>query len=75
MIYFDRETQCRLVQRLGKLLEPGGYLFVGHSESLNGMDHGLHYVQPAIYRKPGQFPEREDHQDDTGGGRWRNKSS
>lgn len=75
MIYFDRETQTRLVQRLGNLLEPGGYLFVGHSESLNGMEHGLHYVQPAIYRKAGRYPERDDHQDGTGGGRWRNNLS
>lgn len=53
MIYFDRETQTNLVQRMAAKLEPGGYLFVGHSESLNGIDHGLLYVQPAVYRKPG----------------------
>ena len=53
MIYFDRETQTNLVQRMAAKLEPGGYLFVGHSESLNGIDHGLQYVQPAVYRKSG----------------------
>jgi chemotaxis protein methyltransferase CheR len=52
MIYFDRTTQEELVGRLSNRLEPGGYLFIGHSESLNGVQHGLQYVQPAIYRKP-----------------------
>lgn len=52
MIYFDRTTQEDLVERLSGRLEPGGYLFIGHSESLNGVQHGLQYVQPAIYRKP-----------------------
>jgi chemotaxis protein methyltransferase CheR len=52
MIYFDMPTQESLVGRLSDRLEPGGYLFIGHSESLNGLEHGLQYVQPAIYRKP-----------------------
>ncbi len=51
MIYFDRPTQERLVQRFESLLRPGGYLFVGHSESLNALEHGLTYVQPAVYRR------------------------
>jgi chemotaxis protein methyltransferase CheR len=50
MIYFDRPTQESLVQRLGSCLEPGGYLFVGHSETLTGLDHRLEYIKPAIYR-------------------------
>jgi chemotaxis protein methyltransferase CheR len=52
MIYFDRPTQSSLVRRLADRLEPAGYLFVGHSESLAGIDHPLEYVRPAIYRKP-----------------------
>ena len=52
MIYFDRLTQADLVRRLGGILQPGGYLFVGHSESLAGIDHCLEYLEPAIYRKP-----------------------
>lgn len=52
MIYFDKPTQQRVVQRLTGRLEPGGYLLTGHSESLTGIDHGLEYVQPAVYRKP-----------------------
>jgi chemotaxis protein methyltransferase CheR len=53
MIYFSRETQERLVNRLAACLQPGGYLFVGHSESLTGIPHGLQQIQPAIYRKRG----------------------
>lgn len=54
MIYFDKATQQKLVQRLAAQLEPGGYLFIGHSESLTGIDHPLAYVRPTIYRKGGR---------------------
>ncbi len=54
MMYFDRATQQDIVQRLGACLEPGGYLFVGHSESLTGVEHDLNYVRPATYRKGSQ---------------------
>jgi chemotaxis protein methyltransferase CheR len=53
MIYFDKATQERVVGGLSECLEPGGYLLIGHAESLLGVRHGLEYVQPAIYRKPG----------------------
>jgi chemotaxis protein methyltransferase CheR len=52
MIYFNKQTQGDLVNRLAACLEPGGYLFVGHAESLTGIDHPLRYVQPAVYQKP-----------------------
>ena len=52
MIYFDKPTRERVVHRLAQFLEPGGYLFVGHSESLNAIEHSLEFVQPAVYRKP-----------------------
>ncbi|HZZ59190.1 MAG TPA: protein-glutamate O-methyltransferase CheR [Opitutaceae bacterium] len=52
MIYFDRPTQAELVRKLSRALVPGGYFFVGHSESLAPLDHGLELVQPSIYRKP-----------------------
>ena len=55
MIYFDKPTQERLVQRLSQHLDDGGYLFIGHSESLSGITHGLDYVSPAAYRKPGRL--------------------
>ena len=53
MIYFSHETQSGLVHRFTNCLLPGGYLFVGHSESLTGVQHGLEHIQPAIYRKRG----------------------
>lgn len=52
MIYFDKDTQQSVVNKLTEWIEPGGYLFIGHSESLTGVKHHLQYVQPAIYRKP-----------------------
>lgn len=52
MIYFDRPTQEELVAKLGRMLVPGGYLMVGHSESLTGIHHSLQMVRPAIYRRP-----------------------
>ena len=52
MIYFDKSSQEILVQRMARLLKPGGYLKVGHSESLAGIHHPLQTVRPAVYRKP-----------------------
>jgi chemotaxis protein methyltransferase CheR len=52
MIYFDRPTQEELVRRLARRLVPGGYLLVGHSESLTGLSHPLQLVRPATYRRP-----------------------
>jgi chemotaxis protein methyltransferase CheR len=54
MIYFDRPTQERVIAGLSRHLEPGGYLFVGHAESLTRVSHSLEYVRPAVYRKPGK---------------------
>ena len=53
MIYFSRSTQEMVVSKLASRLEPGGYLFVGHSEGLAGIQHNLQQIQPAIYRKKG----------------------
>ena len=52
MIYFDAATQEKVVRQLADRLEPEGYLFVGHAESLSRISHGLEYVRPAVYRKP-----------------------
>ena len=51
MIYFDRPTQQTLINRFWEILEPGGYLFVGHSEGLSAITHNFQYVRPATYRK------------------------
>jgi chemotaxis protein methyltransferase CheR len=51
MIYFDRDVQQKVVSLLERHLAPGGYLFISHSESLNGSAHGMHWVAPAIYRR------------------------
>ena len=53
MIYFDRETQQTVVDNLVSCLAPGGYLFIGHAESLNGITHALEYIRSATYRKSG----------------------
>jgi len=52
MIYFDAETKRQVVARMLPLLAPGGYLFIGHSESLNGVTDDLTVVVPSVYRKP-----------------------
>ena len=52
MIYFDKHTQKSLINRFWDLLDSGGVLFTGHSESLTGIKHKFNYVQPTIYMKP-----------------------
>lgn len=51
LIYFDSETKREVVQRIAAALEPGGYLFTSHTETLHGIDAGLETVRPSIYRK------------------------
>ncbi len=51
MIYFDRPTQARLMEKIYRHLKPGGYLFIGHSESLQWIEHPFTYVAPTIYQK------------------------
>ena len=50
MIYFDRATQEQLVKQMCRFLVPAGYLFIGHSESLNGLDIPLRCLRPSIYQ-------------------------
>ena len=52
MIYFDAPTQERVIRYLTSCLRPGGYLFIGHAESLTRVSHCLEYMRPAVYRKP-----------------------
>ncbi|HEY4406455.1 MAG TPA: protein-glutamate O-methyltransferase CheR [Xanthobacteraceae bacterium] len=51
MIYFDAPTKARLIERFVKLIKPGGWLYIGHSESLLGSHPGLHLVGRTIYRR------------------------
>jgi chemotaxis protein methyltransferase CheR len=51
MIYFDVPVQQRVVSMLERHLRPRGYLFISHSESLNGISHGLRWVAPAVYQR------------------------
>jgi len=51
MIYFNNEIREKLVDKFERQLIKGGYLFVGHSESLNGIKTSLKQVAPMVYRK------------------------
>jgi chemotaxis protein methyltransferase CheR len=51
IIYFDRETQTKILKKLTRKLAPGGYFFAGHSESLQGMDLPVVAVGQSVYRK------------------------
>jgi chemotaxis protein methyltransferase CheR len=52
IIYFDPPTRARLLQKFTRQLRPGGYLFLGHSETLHGLDVPLTPAGPTVYRKP-----------------------
>ncbi len=51
MIYFDAALRRRVVGEAYRLLRPGGFLLVGHSETLIGMDERFRMLVPSIYRK------------------------
>lgn len=51
MIYFDQETKDALVHRFYDATNPGGYLLIGHSESLNKEKTPYQYIMPATYHK------------------------
>jgi chemotaxis protein methyltransferase CheR len=51
MIYFDRPTQEQILGQIVQTLRPGGYLMMGHAESLNGMKLPLVQSTPTVYRK------------------------
>jgi chemotaxis protein methyltransferase CheR len=51
IIYFDRPTQEKILFKLTHHLKPGGYLFVGHSETLHDLNLPLEPVAPALYRR------------------------
>lgn len=51
MIYFDRHTQKQIIDHFNAFLEPGGYLFLGHSESISKENTGFQNIVPAVYQK------------------------
>jgi chemotaxis protein methyltransferase CheR len=51
MIYFDNAVRTQLLSEIYRLLKPGGYLFVGHAESLTGIVSDFKVVKPATYIK------------------------
>ncbi|GFZ86005.1 CheR family methyltransferase [Dyella caseinilytica] len=51
VIYFDKPTKQRLFERYAGLLEQGGYLFLGHSESMYGLSDSFELVGRTVYRK------------------------
>lgn len=51
MIYFDMDTKNELINKFYNSMEYGGYLFIGHSESLNGQNTRFKYIMPSVYRK------------------------
>jgi chemotaxis protein methyltransferase CheR len=51
IIYFDKPTQEKMLNRLCRHLQPGGYLFMGHSETLNGLNVPLKLVTSTVYQK------------------------
>ncbi len=53
VIYFDQPTKQRLFQRYAAMLPTGGYLFLGHSESLHGINDDFELVGRTVYRKKG----------------------
>lgn len=51
MIYFDQKTKIELIRKFYNCTEPGGYLFIGHSETIPRDATGYKYVMPAVFRK------------------------
>lgn len=51
LIYFDRDNQEKVINKLCRNLKPGGYFLLGHSESITGINVPLKHIQPTIFRK------------------------
>ncbi len=51
LIYFDRNTQEQVINKLCRHLKPGGIFFIGHSESLSSMTVPLQHIKPTIFKK------------------------
>lgn len=51
MIYFDQQTRNTLINKFYDALKPGGYLFIGHSETIQRESSKFKYIEPSIYQK------------------------
>lgn len=51
MIYFDQETKTKLIQKVYDSMEPGGYLFIGRTETIDRNEVPFQMIQPSIFRK------------------------
>jgi chemotaxis protein methyltransferase CheR len=52
MIYFDKPVRLALLAEIRRLLRPGGYLLVGHAESLSGIRSDFVPIRPSVYMRP-----------------------
>jgi chemotaxis protein methyltransferase CheR len=52
MIYFDSDTKRQVIERIVQKLHPGGFLIIGHSESLTGINSQVQSIKPTIYQMP-----------------------
>jgi chemotaxis protein methyltransferase CheR len=50
MIYFDDKVKQRIIDSISRILTPGGWLFISHSETLHGLNHSFKLVRPSIYQ-------------------------
>jgi len=50
MIYFDDKVRQKIINNITKILTPGGWLFISHSETLHGLEHSFELIHPAIYK-------------------------
>lgn len=51
MIYFDKETKQELIRKVYDVMEPGGYLFIGRTETIDKSNTKFELIQPSIFRK------------------------
>lgn len=51
MIYFDKELRDRIIAEAYRLLNPGGFLVIGHAETLLGMERKFRFIKPSVYRR------------------------
>ena len=58
-IYFDKQTQGALFARLGGILAPGGFLYIGHSENLGSGGEGFKLVGKTIYQSKSMQKTRD----------------